>query len=127
MEEKSGVVEQAAVETGSKDETNGIEAQETRRATTGLSFSRRLSTEGVDPWSTVEWVYRDALIKGEGGKTVFEQKGVEFPAAWSQLATNVVTSKYFRGALGSALSLLVGNSLVRVAAPWRPSGHEGGV
>jgi ribonucleoside-diphosphate reductase alpha chain len=67
----------------------------------GLTFTRRLSKQGVDPYSTVDWETRDASIQGEGGKIVFEQKGVEFPAGWSQLATNVVTSKYFRGHLGS--------------------------
>ena len=66
-----------------------------------LSFSRRLSKPSVDPFSTVEWEKRDAVIQGEGGKTVFEQRDVEFPAAWSQLATNVVASKYFRGQLGT--------------------------
>jgi ribonucleoside-diphosphate reductase alpha chain len=66
-----------------------------------LRFSRRLSAPGVDPYSTVEWERRDAVIQGDGGKIVFEQKNVEFPASWSQLATNVVTSKYFRGPLGT--------------------------
>jgi ribonucleoside-diphosphate reductase alpha chain len=75
-----------------------------REPTTGASqritFQRRFSKAGVDPYSTVEWERRDAVIQGEGGKIVFEQRGVEFPASWSQLATNVVTSKYFRGPLG---------------------------
>ena len=66
-----------------------------------LQFQRRLSTPGVDPFSTVDWERRDAVIQGEGGKAVFEQRDVEFPASWSQLATNVVTSKYFRGQLGT--------------------------
>jgi ribonucleoside-diphosphate reductase alpha chain len=66
-----------------------------------LQFQRRLSTPGVDPFSTVDWEKRDAIIQGEGGKAVFEQCDVEFPASWSQLATNVVTSKYFRGQLGT--------------------------
>jgi len=65
-----------------------------------VTFERRFSTAGVDPYSTVEWERRDAVIQGEGGKVVFEQRGVEFPANWSQLATNVVASKYFRGPLG---------------------------
>jgi ribonucleoside-diphosphate reductase alpha chain len=69
---------------------------------TGLVFTRRLSRQGVDPWTTVEWETRDATIQGEGGKAVFEQRGVEFPTTWSQLATNVVASKYFRGHLGTA-------------------------
>src|SRR3954468_3917500 len=67
----------------------------------GLTFTRRLSKAGSDPYSSVDWETRDATIQGEGGKLVFEQKGVEFPAGWSQLATNVVASKYFRGHLGT--------------------------
>ena len=47
------------------------------------------------------WEHRTASIVGEGGDTVFEQRGVEFPADWSQLATNVVASKYFRGTLNT--------------------------
>ncbi|MFP6626272.1 MAG: vitamin B12-dependent ribonucleotide reductase [Deltaproteobacteria bacterium] len=70
---------------------------EVRRERQGLKFTRRLSTQGVDPYDTVEWEFRDAVIEGEGGNVVFEQRGVEFPVSWSQLATNVVTSKYFRG------------------------------
>ena len=46
-------------------------------------------SDGVDPYSTVDWELRDAVIQGEGGQAVFEQKGVEFPADWSLLATNV--------------------------------------
>jgi ribonucleoside-diphosphate reductase alpha chain len=55
-----------------------------------------------DPFDTVKWDLRTASIKGEGGEVVFEQKECEVPAAWSQLATNVVVSKYFYGELGTA-------------------------
>ena len=58
-------------------------------------------TNGTNhPFDLVEWERRDAVIQGEGS-VVFEQKGVEFPKFWSQLATNVVAQKYFRGALGT--------------------------
>lgn len=58
-------------------------------------------TNGLNhPFDMVEWERRDAVIQGEGS-VVFEQKGVEFPKFWSQLATNVVAQKYFRGALGT--------------------------
>ncbi|HVF10387.1 MAG TPA: hypothetical protein VNA16_06275, partial [Abditibacteriaceae bacterium] len=67
----------------------------------GLKFPRRLTTVGQDPFETVEWERRIAAITGEDGKLVFEQKDVEIPKTWSQLATNVVVSKYFRGPLGS--------------------------
>ena len=49
----------------------------------------------------VEWDLRSAVISGEDGRVVFEQKDVEVPRAWSQTATNVVVSKYFRGPLGT--------------------------
>ena len=52
------------------------------------------------PFDLVEWERRDAVIQGEDS-VVFEQKGVEFPKFWSQLATNVVAQKYFRGTLGT--------------------------
>jgi len=93
MEEKGAL---AATPADSADQTAAA-------ATTGpgLTFTRRLSKPGVEPWTTVDWETRDATIQGEGGKIVFEQRGVEFPAGWSQLATNVVTSKYFRGHIGT--------------------------
>jgi ribonucleoside-diphosphate reductase alpha chain len=53
----------------------------------------------MDPFEQVTWEHRTASIVGEGGETVFEQRGVEFPSEWSQQATNVVASKYFRGTL----------------------------
>ncbi|MEO8195960.1 MAG: vitamin B12-dependent ribonucleotide reductase [Thermoanaerobaculia bacterium] len=67
----------------------------------GLEFERYFSTPGLDPFDAVEWETRDALIGNEKGEKVFEQKGVEVPKFWSQTATNVVVSKYFRGELGT--------------------------
>ncbi|HEX5761198.1 MAG TPA: vitamin B12-dependent ribonucleotide reductase [Thermoanaerobaculia bacterium] len=67
----------------------------------GLRFARRYTVAGVDPYDTVEWEIRDALITNERGETIFEQKSVEVPKPWSQTATNVVVSKYFRGQLDS--------------------------
>jgi len=68
---------------------------------TGLRFTRKLTKPGVDPFDLVEWEVRDAVIGDEKGNKVFEQTGVEVPKAWSQTATNVVVSKYFRGQLGA--------------------------
>lgn len=67
----------------------------------GLRIERYFTQEGVDPFDTVEWEHRTAVIAGERGEVVFEQKDVEVPAFWSQLATNVVASKYFRGQVGT--------------------------
>ena len=66
----------------------------------GLSVRRLFTERGVHPFDAVEWELRDARI-GFGDKVSFEQRGVEFPAAWSQNATNIVAQKYFRGQIGS--------------------------
>jgi ribonucleoside-diphosphate reductase alpha chain len=68
---------------------------------TGLEFERYFSRDGVDPFDEVEWELRSALIATERGELVFEQRDVEFPKSWSQQATNIVVSKYFRGQLGA--------------------------
>ncbi|MGE0043068.1 MAG: vitamin B12-dependent ribonucleotide reductase [Vicinamibacterales bacterium] len=67
----------------------------------GLEFPRFFSTAGVDPFDQIEWELRDAVIGNEKGHVVFEQRQVEVPKAWSQQATNIVVSKYFRGHIGS--------------------------
>ncbi len=71
----------------------------------GIAIERRftLADDGsrIDPIESEDWERRTAVISGEGGDVVFEQKDVEVPSAWSQLATNVVASKYFRGQLGT--------------------------
>ncbi|MEK7348949.1 MAG: vitamin B12-dependent ribonucleotide reductase, partial [Candidatus Eisenbacteria bacterium] len=67
----------------------------------GLRFPRLFTRAGVNPFDEVEWELRSASIANEHGKVVFEQKDVEFPKLWSQMATNVVTSKYFRGQIGT--------------------------
>jgi ribonucleoside-diphosphate reductase alpha chain len=69
------------------------------QASQALSIRRRFTTPGVHPFDTVEWESRDARI-GHGDKVHFEQRDVEFPATWSQNATNIVAQKYFRGQLG---------------------------
>src|SRR5262245_27525871 len=67
----------------------------------GLEFERFFSSEGIDPFDEVEWEIRSAVIGNEKGHVVFEQRDVEIPKSWSQQATNIVVSKYFRGQLGS--------------------------
>jgi ribonucleoside-diphosphate reductase alpha chain len=67
----------------------------------GLTWERRWTRPGVHPYDEVEWELRTAAISSETGKTVFEQKDVEVPKSWSQLAVNVVVSKYFRGHVGT--------------------------
>ena len=92
----------------------------------GLHFERYYTTPGVDPFDTVEWELRHALISNEKGEKVFEQKDVEMPKFWSQTATNVVVSKYFRGQLGSpdrerSVRQLIGR-VVDTVADWGRGG-----
>jgi ribonucleoside-diphosphate reductase alpha chain len=68
---------------------------------TGLEFERYFTKDGVDPFDEIEWELRSALIANERGELVFEQRDVEFPKFWSQQATNIVVSKYFRGVIGA--------------------------
>ena len=65
-----------------------------------LKLRRVFTTPGVHPFDTVDWELRDARI-GHGDHVAFEQRDVEFPASWSQNATNIVAQKYFRGQLAS--------------------------
>ncbi len=67
----------------------------------GIRVRRYFTKPGVDPYDEIEWELRSATIQNESGKTVFEQNNIEVPKAWSQMATNVVASKYFRGPLGT--------------------------
>jgi len=66
--------------------------------TEGLQIDRRFTTVGTDPFSTVEWVRRDSRIINPDGSIVFEMENAEVPAAWSQVASDIMVSKYFRKA-----------------------------
>jgi len=67
----------------------------------GLRFERYFTPPGSRAHDLVEWERRTAAITNEKGVVFFEQKDVEVPRSWSQLATNVAAQKYFRGLLGS--------------------------
>ena len=72
-----------------------------RDAERGIRIERYFCPEGVDPFEQVEWERRSATIKDDKGNVIFHQEDVEVPAQWSQLATNVVVSKYFYGEAGT--------------------------
>ncbi len=73
----------------------------TAHARSGMVIPRVFSTEGVSPYDQVEWDLKTAEIKDEKGRVIFQQKDCEIPGAWSQLATNVVISKYFYGEINT--------------------------
>src|SRR5262247_1138956 len=68
----------------------------------GLAIERIFTSPGVHPYDQVTWERRDVVMTNwRDGSINFEQKGVEFPDFWSVNATNIVTTKYFRGAVGT--------------------------
>jgi ribonucleoside-diphosphate reductase alpha chain len=100
-------------------------AKAARTAQGGLTIERRFTTPGTHPFDEVEWETRDALI-GSPDDPAFEQRDVEFPATWSQNATNIVAQKYFRGPLGSPQrERSVKQMISRVAGTITAWGREG--
>lgn len=63
----------------------------------GLKFGRHFSQEGVPPVDAIPWATAYAAIKDDKGRVIFEQQDVRVPASYSQIATNVVVSKFFYG------------------------------
>src|SRR5713101_3518217 len=93
----------AVVGSGEGQMAQGVENPEFVKAAArqgSLALPRFFTRPGVDPMAEVDWELRAAVISGEDGRVVFEQRDVEVPRGWSQTATNVVVSKYFRGPLG---------------------------
>lgn len=92
----------------------------------GLTFTPHFTTPGVHPYDLLEWERRDAVIYNEKGDVIFKQEQVEVPANWTQLATDIAASKYFRKAgVPSTESEDSARQLVtRVARTLRRAGEE---
>ncbi len=94
----------------------------------GLKFTRYFTTPENHPYEQIEWDTRDSAIYNEKGDVIFEQSEVEVPLPWSQLATDIAASKYFRKAgvpdVGSENS--VQQLVTRVARTLRRTGEEFG-
>ena len=82
--------------------STGRAARGTSKGKSGLKIERVYTTEGVHPYDEVTWERRDVVqTNWKTGDVVFEQRGVEFPESWSVNASTIVTTKYFRGAVGT--------------------------
>ncbi|GAA3639935.1 vitamin B12-dependent ribonucleotide reductase [Kineosporia mesophila] len=95
---------------------------------TGLNIERIYTTEGVHPYDQVTWERRDVVqTNWRSGETIFEQKGVEFPAFWSLNASTIVTTKYFRGAVGTnARESSLKQLIDRVVLTYTKAGRDNG-
>jgi ribonucleoside-diphosphate reductase alpha chain len=103
-------------------------AQDGSGARKGLTMRRINTREGVHPYDEVTWERRDVVMTNwRDGSVNFEQKGVEFPDFWSVNAANIVTTKYFRGAVGTPQREWSLKQLVdRVAGTYTAAGREHG-
>ncbi len=99
----------------------------TRRAR-GLRVERVYTRPGVHPYDEVTWERRDVVMTNwRDGSINFEQRGVEFPDFWSVNAVNIVTTKYFRGAVGSPSREWSLKQLIdRVVKSYRSAGEDNG-
>ncbi|MFT4262929.1 MAG: vitamin B12-dependent ribonucleotide reductase [Nocardioides sp.] len=109
---------------GSIDTASGAAGEAAR----GLTIERVFSTEGVHPYDEITWERRDVVQKNwKTGETVFEQLGVEFPDFWSINASTIVTTKYFRGAVGTdAREWSLKQLIDRVVLTYTAAGREHG-
>ena len=108
-------------------ETDSRRQQTTRRGK-GLKIERIFTTAGTHPYDEVTWERRDVVQQNwKTGETVFEQRGVEFPDFWSVNASTIVTTKYFRGAVGTDVREWSLRQLIdRVVKTYRKSGEDEG-
>ncbi|KQW49041.1 vitamin B12-dependent ribonucleotide reductase [Nocardioides sp. Root1257] len=82
--------------------SGGAKATQSGKTGAGLKIERVFSTAGVHPYDELTWERRDVVqTNWKTGVTVFEQRGVEYPDFWSVNASTIVTTKYFRGAVGT--------------------------
>ncbi len=95
---------------------------------TGITVARVFTTAGVHPYDEVTWERRDVVMTNwRDGSINFEQRGVEFPSEWSINATNIVTTKYFRGAVGTSQRETSLRQLIdRVVLTYTAAGREHG-
>ncbi|MFF8386212.1 vitamin B12-dependent ribonucleotide reductase [Streptomyces kanasensis] len=96
------------------------------KAGKGLRIERIHTTPGVHPYDEVVWERRDVVMTNwRDGSVNFEQRGVEFPDFWSVNAVNIVTSKYFRGAVGTPQRETGLKQLIdRIVKTYRKAGEE---
>jgi len=107
---------------------SGSAAHGDEGARAGLRMRRIHTRDGVHPYDELTWERRDVVMTNwRDGSVNFEQRGVEFPDFWSVNATNIVTSKYFRGAVGSPQREWSLKQLIdRVVGAYGAAGREHG-
>jgi ribonucleoside-diphosphate reductase alpha chain len=111
-----------------QETTKGEHPVSEERVGAGLEFQRFFTLPGIDPFDEITWEQRSAVIGNERGEVVFEQRDVEIPSFWSQQATNIVVSKYFRGQVGTpererSVKQLIGRVVETITTWGRKDGY----
>lgn len=103
-------------------------ARKSKLNSAGLQVPRRFTTAGSPPLNAATWQKRSCRITNPDGSVVFERDNIEVPEHWSQLATDIVVSKYFRksGVPGSGSETSVGQVVERIASTIRHAGEQFG-
>lgn len=96
------------------------------RTQKGVAFTRRFTTPGKHPFDEIVWVKKDSKIIDEKGNIIFQLKDVEVPESWSQLATDIAVSKYFRkaGVPKTGNEVSAKQMVTRVARTLRKAGEK---
>ena len=115
--------------TETDDRLAGSRTRRTAKAASrgkGLKIKRVFTTAGVHPYDEVTWERRDVVMTNwRDGSINFEQRGVEFPEFWTVNAVNIVTSKYFRGAVGTPQREVSLRQLIdRIVKTYRKAGED---
>ncbi len=108
--------------------TETVNPESQQNASKGVKIERIFSTAGVHPYDELKWEHRDVVqTNWKTGESVFEQRGVEFPQSWSLNASTIVTTKYFRGALGTDVREASLKQLIdRVVKTYTDAGQDHG-
>ena len=119
---------ETAIPASGETTTANVTTTKKAQAGKGLTMARLYTTEGVHPYDEVTWERRDVVqTNWKTGETVFEQRGVEYPDFWSVNASTIVTTKYFRGAVGTDVrEWSLRQLLDRVVLTYTQAGRDNG-
>lgn len=92
----------------------------------GITMDRFFTKLGVDPLNEIKYVHRSSVITNPDGSVVFKMENVEVPESWSQLATDIIVSKYFRkaGVPNTGHEVSAKQVVYRIAHSLRTAGEE---
>ena len=107
---------------------NGNGSGASATAAKGLRMKRFFTEAGKDPLESIQYEPRTSVITNPDGSVVFKMENVEVPKTWSQLATDIIVSKYFRkaGVPGAGHETSARQVVRRIARSIRKFGEKAG-